>query len=119
MGLGHPGNSPKPISIAGVGNFQIQTNHGIYQIKLQLFNGYEATFSGICMHQITVEFLKNPLNGKVEGDLIRCFKDQEYDPERLPKLPEFVWGHTSFMLGIKYMRYNTEKIFQISSGLTI
>ena len=45
-----------PISIGSIGNSQVQTNYGIYRVKLSLFNGSEATFTGLCMDQITVEF---------------------------------------------------------------
>ena len=38
-----------PISVGGVGNSQIQTNLEIYKVQLPLFNGSEATFSGVCM----------------------------------------------------------------------
>ena len=37
----------------------------------------------------------------------------------LPDLPEFVRGHTDFMIGIKYLRYYPEKVFQLPSGLAI
>ena len=50
-----------PILIGGVGNSQVRANHGIYQIKLPLFNGSEAVYSGVCMDQITAEFLRYPL----------------------------------------------------------
>ena len=34
-----------PISIGGVGNTQVKSNHGIFLVKLPLFNGSKATFS--------------------------------------------------------------------------
>ena len=37
----------------------------------------------------------------------------------LPDLPAFVRGHTDIMIGIKYLRYYPEKVFQLPSGLAI
>ena len=55
-----------PISIGGVGNTEVKSNHGIFQVKLLLFNGSEATFSGVCLDHLTVKFLQYPLKGIVE-----------------------------------------------------
>ena len=94
-----------PISIGGVGNTEVKSNHGIFQVKLSLFNGSEGTFSGVCLDQITVKFHQYPLKGN--------------NPRDLPQLPQFVGGDTDFMLGIKYLGYNPEKVFQLPSGVTI
>ena len=108
-----------PISIGGVGNSQVQTNYGIYKVKLPLFNGSEATFTGLSMDQITVEFPQYPLKGKVEDDIKNGYRKEGKNPQYLPWLPKFVDGRTDFMLGIKYLRYYPKKIFQLPSGLTI
>ena len=57
------------ISIGGVGNAQVKSNHGIFQVKLPLFNGSEATFSGVCLDQITVKFHQYPVKWIVEEDI--------------------------------------------------
>ena len=73
----------------------------------------------MCIDKITVEFLDYPLKGKVQDDVINSYKQHGRDPAVLPKLAQFVGGHTDFMLGIKYLRYYPEKLFQLPSGLTI
>ena len=35
------------ISIGGFGNTEVKSNHGIFQVNLSVFNGSEATFSGV------------------------------------------------------------------------
>ena len=50
-----------PVSIGGVGNAQVKSNHGILWVKFPLFNGSEATFSTVCLDQITVKFHQYPL----------------------------------------------------------
>ena len=92
---------PGPISIGGVGNSQLKTKHGIYQVKLPLFNGNEATLSGVCLDQITVKFPNYPIRGRVEDNIIKGYKVNGGDPRELPKLPKSVGGHTDFMIGIK------------------
>ena len=59
----------EPVTIGGVGNAQITSNHGTYQVKLPLFNGNDAVPSGVCLDHITAEFPKYPLNGQVEADV--------------------------------------------------
>ena len=108
-----------PISIGGVGNTEVKSNHGIFQVKLPLFNGSEATFSKVCLDQITVKFPQNPLKGIVEEDIAAGYKRQGNSSRDLPQLPQSVGGDTDFMLGIKYLRYYPEKVFQLPSGLTI
>ena len=106
-----------PISIDGVGNTEVKSNHGIFQVKLPLFNGSEATFSKVCLDQITVKFPQNPLKGIVEEDIAAGYKRQGNSSRDLPQLPQSVGGDTDFMLGIKYLRYYPEKMFQLPSGL--
>ena len=92
-----------PISTGGVGNTEVKSNHGIFQVKLPLFNGSETTFSGVCLDQITVKFPKYPLKGTAE-DIAAGYKRQQNNPRDLLHLPQFVEGDTDFMLGIKYLR---------------
>ena len=108
-----------PISTGGVGNIEVKSSHGIFQIKLPLLNGSEATFSRVCLDQITVKFPQNPLKGIVEEDIAAGYKRQGNSSRDLPQLPQSVGGDTDFMLGIKYLRYYPEKVFQLPSGLTI
>ena len=39
------------------------------------------------------------------------------NPRDLPQFQKYVGGDTDFMLGIKYLRYYPEKVFQLPSGL--
>ena len=76
-----------PISIGGVGNTEVKSNHGVFQVKLLIFNGSEATFSGVCLDQITVTFPQYPLKEIVEGDIAAGYKRQGNNPRYLPQLP--------------------------------
>ena len=111
--------SSMPISIGGVGNSMIKSNHGIFQVWLPLFNSSDAVFSGVCIDHITVEFPYYPLKVKMQDDVINSYKQNRGDPSVLLKLLQSFGGHTNFMLGIKYLRYYPEKVFQLPSGLTI
>ena len=51
------------MTLGGVGNAQITSSHGNYQVKFRLFNGSDAVLSGVSFNQITVEFPKYPLKG--------------------------------------------------------
>ena len=87
-------------------------------MKLPLRNGSEATLSGVCLDQTTVKFSQYPLKGIIE-DIAAGYKRQGNNPRDLPQLPQFVGGDKDFMLGIKYLRYYPENVFQLPYGLTI
>ena len=106
------------IQIGGVGGVITETPHGIFSIKLPLVNGNTAMMTGTCLNQITHKFPIYPLQ-KVESDIRECYRKAGNDMNNLPRLPPSVGGHTDFMIGIKYLRYFPEKIFQLPSGLTI
>ena len=93
----------------------METTCGIYRVKLPLFHWTDAVFSGVCLDQITVQFPKYLLQGRVEKDI----KQISGDMKNLPKLPRYVGGNADFMISIKYLRYYPEKIFQLPSGLSI
>ena len=38
-----------PVTFGGVRNIQVTSSHGIYQVKLSLFNGNGAVLSGVCV----------------------------------------------------------------------
>ena len=65
-----------PISSGGVGNSMRKSNHGLFQVRLPLFSGSNAVFSGVCIDQITVEFLHYPLRRGVQDDVINIYKLQ-------------------------------------------
>ena len=73
-----------PISIGGVGNTEVKSNYGIFQVNLPLFNGSEATFSGVSLDQITVKFPQYQLKGIVQEDIAAGHKRQGNKPRDLP-----------------------------------
>ena len=48
-----------------------------------------------------------------------CILQTISDIRNLPKLPNYVDGHTDIIIGVKYLRYYPENIFQLPSGLFI
>ena len=108
-----------PISIGGVGDLKIDSHHGIYQIRLPLYNGRDAILSGVCLDQITTSFPMCPMHGRVADDIESMFIDSGGKPGGLPTLPPSVGGETDFMFGAKYLRYHPTPVFQLPSGLTI
>ena len=55
----------------------------------------------------------------MENDIKAAFKKSGRDPNDLPKLSKSVGGEIDFMIGVKYLRYHPERVFQLPSGLTI
>ena len=74
--------------------------------------------SGISLDDVTKEFPVYPLS-KVTEDIRKAYKLIGGDPRHLPKLPHHVGGGTDLMIGVKYLKYFPERIFQLPNGLTI
>ena len=108
-----------PISLGGVGNIKMESQHGIYQVRLPLVNGKDAVMAGVCIDKITNTFPTYPIKGEIEDDIMNAFTKNGGIQQNLPKLPECVGGDVDFMIGTKYTRYHPEAIFSLPSGLTI
>ncbi|MEM7375585.1 MAG: hypothetical protein AAF587_43730 [Bacteroidota bacterium] len=106
------------IVVGGVGQSSQTTNLGVYCIQLPLRNGHDATLSGVCLSQITMPFPIYPLD-QVEQDIHTVYRQNGKNPLHLPTLPPYAGGEIDIMLGIKYLKYHPQPIFQLPSGLTI
>ena len=62
-----------PVEMGGVGGIRTESRHGIYTVKLPLFNGKEIQMTGVCLDQITSEFPRYPIKGKVENDIFLAY----------------------------------------------
>ena len=108
-----------PIKLGGVGGIITETPHGIYSVKIPLVDKNDAIMTGICLDKITEEFPYYPLNGKVESDIKISYTKSGGDVRKLPRLPDKVGGNIHLMIGIKYLKYFPDVVFQLPSGLTI
>ena len=108
-----------PMLLGGIGGITTTSQHGIYSVKLPLKNGNDALFTGVTIDHITNTFPIYPLQGRVENDIHTSYEQHNGNANDLPKLPVQVGGDVDFMIGIKYMKYFPEQIFQLPSGLTI
>ena len=119
LGLRAVQERPGPIKLGGVGGISTESTHGIYTVKLPLFTGQNVHLSGVCLDEITGDFPENPFKRQVEDDIKNAYEDAGGDIDNLPQLPSYVGGEVDFLLGIKYLRYHPEIVFQLPSGLTI
>ena len=113
--------NPGPLILRGVNNQKSVCPYGEYKIRLPLGNGKEASFTGICVDDVTELFPRYPL-AQVASDFRqefgRQFDDQSCCP-RLPKLPEYVGGKVDIMLGSQYLKYFPLEVGRLDSGLTL
>ena len=107
------------VIIGGVGDIKVNSPYGIYQINLPLLNGKKAVMSDICLEIIIGPPPMHPLNTQVKEDSVKGYKAIGGNVSDLPGLPKCVGGEVDFMIGSKYFRYYSEKIFGLLSGLTI
>jgi len=107
------------VKLGGIGDVITKSSKGIYSVKIPTYNNQIALFTGACLPNITTTFPKYPLDGQVQLDIFKAYRQQGGDINNLPKLPSSVGGDVDMMIGIKYLRYHPEPIFQLPSGLTI
>ena len=70
-------------------------------------------FSSLCLDQITVQYPKHPLQGRVEKDVRNGYK-------QIGIAKEYKWEYRFYyfmILGLKYLKYYPEYIFQLPSDL--
>lgn len=108
-----------PLSLGGVGECEIVSPHGVYEVKIPIATGRDVEFFGVCLEAITTKFPLYPIQGEVETDIKNAFIQSGGDAMKLPSLPKLAGGNVDFMIGIKYNRYHPTPIFTLPSGLTI
>ena len=107
-----------PLVIGGVGDLKSVSDHGRFRVTIPLYDGKSANLSGICLDKITSTFPLYPL-AEVEKDIIFDYTSRGGDPQKLPKLPEFVGGDTDLMIGIQYSKYYPKEVHKLPNGLSI
>ena len=112
--------SPPPVEIGGLSGSIVVSPYGEFSVTLSLHDGTTAVFTGPCLDKITHTFPNYSIKGQVEDDIHRAYEDAGGDMADLPKLPPFIGGDVHMMMGVQYLRYHPEPVFQIpTSGLTI
>ena len=108
-----------PTDLGGVGDIKVTSPYGEYRINLPMYNGRNASMSGVSLEQITHEMPTVPLNTEVKDDIEKAFIANGGDVKNRPGLPKEVGGEVDIMIGAKYLRYSPEAVFRLPSGLTI
>ena len=111
---------PGPLFLRGAGNTKTECPHGIYEFRLPLRDGYEATFTGMCLDKVTSTFPTYPLK-EVEDDVRDQCRVQGGETllNSLPKLPKEVGGDVDILIGLTYKKYFPKEVWQSPDGLFI
>ena len=111
---------PGPLYLRGAGNTKTECPHGIYEFRLPLKDGYEATFTGMCLDKVTSTFPTYPLK-EVEDDVRDQCRKQGGDTllNSLPKLPKEVGGDVDILIGLTYKKYFPKEVWQSPDGLFV
>ena len=111
---------PESKEIVGVGGSVTTSTHGIYSFNLPLRDGYIATFSGVCLNQVTATFPTYPLK-EVEDEVRELCRKEGGDNlvRMLPALPNEVGGDIDILIGLTYKKYFPKEVWQSPTGLFI
>ena len=111
---------PDSKEIVGVGGKVTMSTHGIYSFNLPLKDGFVATFTGVCLDQVTATFPKYPLK-EVEDEVREmCRKEGgEKLVDSLPALPNEVGGDIDILIGLTYKKYFPKEVWESPEGLFI
>ena len=121
MEMGRAKNEvPGPIPLTGVGGHVTECEHGVYSFRLPLRSGEFATFSGLCLDQVTGKIPVFKLQ-KVENDIRMLCQEEggEALVSTLPRLSKSVGGETDILIGSQYLRYHPREIWSSQGGLKI
>ena len=108
-----------PKDLGGVGDIKLTTPHGEYRVELPMYNGRNASITGICLDAITNEMPTYPLNTQIKEDIEREYVRSGGQTVNLPQLPKEIGGEVDIMIGAKYLKYSPTEFFRLPSGLTI
>ena len=111
---------PGPLFLKGAGDQKTECPHGIYEFRLPLKDGYDATFTGMCLDKVTSTFPTYPLK-EVEEDVRDLCRKQGGETllNSLPKLPSEVGGDVDILIGLTYKKYFPKEIWQSPDGLFV
>ena len=90
------------VNLGGVGYLTTKSDHGIYQVKIPLHNGENATISGVCLERLPQ--ISQAIHFKVNLNKIQ-FKH----------LKEQRKGFQNNYLRYRYRLYDCDKIFALLS----
>ena len=109
-----------PLPLTGVGGHESVCEHGVYSFRLPLRSGEFATFSGLCLDQVTGKIPVYKLQ-KVENDIRMLCQNEggEALVSTLPRLSKSVGGETDILIGSQYLRYHPREIWSSQAGLKI
>ena len=109
---------PGPMVITGVGCQQVESDYGLYTVKLPSYDGTLVNLTGICLETITGIMPPYPVQ-EAREDIVAGYKAQggkEYD---LPQVPVSVGGDTDFLIGMRYNYYQPRLVFILPTGLAL
>ena len=96
-------------NIGGVGDVTTESS-GIYSVRLPFANERNAVLTGPSLPKITDTFPQYPLDDEVK-DIQRFYEKGGENVFDLPSLPSSIGGDVDMMIGIKYLGYHPETIF--------
>ena len=112
--------TPGPLYLRGAGDQKTECPHGIYEFNLPLKDGYDATFTGMCLDKVTSTFPTYPLKEVEEDVRDLCRKEGgENLLNALPKLPSEVGGDVDILIGLTYKKYFPKEVWQSPDGLFV
>ena len=56
----------------------MESEHGVYMIRLPLLNGQDAVLAGVCLDRITNTFPLYPIQGRVKEDIYKAFEENNF-----------------------------------------
>ena len=109
---------PGPITLNGVGGCEVSSPHGHYEVKLPMFDGRLATFSGLCLDTVTGVMPPYPVC-EARKTVVEAYTAAGGKENQLPNVPTLVGGATDFLIGMQYNRFLPQRLFVLPSGLAI
>ena len=107
---------PGPTKLTGVNDSLIESQHGLWMVKLPMANARNAVLGGLCLDRITLTIPIYDFDDAAKDIWYYCQRNN-IDTEHMPMFPTRAGGDTDIMIGIQNKRYFPRDLVELPNIL--
>ena len=107
---------PGPTKLTGVNDSLIESQHGLWMVKLPVANATNAVLGGLCLDRITLTIPIYDSDDAAKDIWYYCQRNN-IDTEHMPMFPTRAGGDTDIMIGIQNKRYFPRDLVELPNIL--
>ena len=108
---------PGPTQLIGVSDTVIESEHGLWTLKLPMANGKNAVVTGLCLNKVT-HTIPDYEFADAAQDIKEYCKKNDIELDTMPQFPTSAGGDTAVMMGMQYKKHFPKDLVELPNGLT-